>query len=261
MEVLVHLIEHRETVVTTEELLQTYWPGRIVEESTLHRLVSQMRQALGDSARSPKYIRTVSKRDYQAIAPAEVLSRAVHETPDDSESQEPDAEAPPTAPEGLQAAPPSEPVTPVWRWLVPAVVATLVAVVGAAWLLNERVSGAPATPLAEPVESIAVLPFVLLSEDSAAASVAKALADGILDELAAVGHMKVASRTTTWLLAEKGHDLSSIAAQVGVDYVLEGSLQEVDGTLRVTAQLIRASDGYHVFSRAYDTRHVDGLVA
>ena len=67
MEVLVRLIEHRETVVTTEELLQTYWPGRIVEESTLHRLVSQMRQALGDSARSPKYIRTVSKRGYQAL--------------------------------------------------------------------------------------------------------------------------------------------------------------------------------------------------
>ena len=68
MDVLLYLMKHRDRVVSTDELLSTFWEGRIVEESTIHRIISQIRSALGDSARNPRYIRTVSKRGYQAVA-------------------------------------------------------------------------------------------------------------------------------------------------------------------------------------------------
>lgn len=60
-------IQNRDRVVAQQELLETYWTGRVVVESTLHRVINQLRKALGDLARDPRYIRTISKRGYQAI--------------------------------------------------------------------------------------------------------------------------------------------------------------------------------------------------
>lgn len=60
-------IQNRDRVVAQQELLETHWTGRVVEESTLHRVINQLRKALDDLARDPRYIRTISKRGYQAI--------------------------------------------------------------------------------------------------------------------------------------------------------------------------------------------------
>ena len=69
MDVLIYLIKHNDRVVSGGELLDTFWVGRVVEESTIHRQISRIRTAVGDSAREAKYIKTVSKRGYQAVAP------------------------------------------------------------------------------------------------------------------------------------------------------------------------------------------------
>ena len=69
MDVLMHLLRNNDRVVPADELLDKFWHDRVVEESTIHRHISQIRTALGDSARDAKYIKTVSKRGYQAIAP------------------------------------------------------------------------------------------------------------------------------------------------------------------------------------------------
>ncbi len=68
MDVLMYLIVHRDRIVPADELLDAFWPGRVVEESTIHRQINQIRKVLGDSAQNPKYIKTVSKRGYQAVA-------------------------------------------------------------------------------------------------------------------------------------------------------------------------------------------------
>ncbi|MDG1302809.1 MAG: TIR domain-containing protein, partial [Pseudomonadales bacterium] len=75
MDVLIYLIKHNDRVVSGGELLDTFWVGRVVEESTIHRQISKIRIAVGDSAREAKYIKTVSKRGYQAVAP--VIKQAV----------------------------------------------------------------------------------------------------------------------------------------------------------------------------------------
>ncbi len=71
MEVLAYLIENAYRVVTAEELLERFWAGRVVEGSTIHRRISLIRQGLGDKARSPLFVRTISKRGYQFIAPVQ----------------------------------------------------------------------------------------------------------------------------------------------------------------------------------------------
>ncbi|MEQ9023202.1 MAG: transcriptional regulator, partial [Pseudomonadales bacterium] len=74
MDVLVYLVEHRDRVVSSEELLEKLWPGRIVEESTIHRRINQLRKALEDSAAESRYIKTVVKRGYQSVAELSVLN-------------------------------------------------------------------------------------------------------------------------------------------------------------------------------------------
>ena len=69
MEVLVHLMDNAERVVTPDELLENFWTGLVVEESTIHRRISQVRQVLEDDSRSPRYVRTIRKKGYQFIAP------------------------------------------------------------------------------------------------------------------------------------------------------------------------------------------------
>src|SRR5688572_12567936 len=68
-DVLVHLIEHRDRVVTKEELLDAVWPGTFVTPNVLTRAVAQVRKALGDESQDARYIETVAKRGYRFIAP------------------------------------------------------------------------------------------------------------------------------------------------------------------------------------------------
>ena len=71
MDVLAYLVERHEKVVSADELLERYWPGRVVEQSTIHRRINQIRRALGDDAKDPAYIQTIVKRGYRAIAEVE----------------------------------------------------------------------------------------------------------------------------------------------------------------------------------------------
>jgi DNA-binding winged helix-turn-helix (wHTH) protein/TolB-like protein/Flp pilus assembly protein TadD len=71
MDVLAYLIEHHDRIVPAEELLDQVWAERVVEQSTVHRRISQLRNALGDDSKDPSYIQTIVKRGYRAIAPVE----------------------------------------------------------------------------------------------------------------------------------------------------------------------------------------------
>ena len=114
--------------------------------------------------------------------------------------------------------------------------------------------------------SIAVLPFASLSEDKDTGRFASGLVEEILDHLArAVNYrlysrrwtLKVASRTASARFAAGGEDITAVARTLGVGYVLEGSVRRVGGSIRVTAQLIRGEDAFHVWSKSYDQAVAD----
>lgn len=101
-------------------------------------------------------------------------------------------------------------------------------------------------------KSVAVLPFVSMSTDEEQQYFADGLSEEILNRLAQVPELKVAARTSSFSFKDKDLGISAIGEILDVAYVLEGSVRRSEDTLRVTAQLIRASDDLHLWSKTFD---------
>jgi TolB-like protein/predicted Zn-dependent protease len=109
-------------------------------------------------------------------------------------------------------------------------------------------------------ESVAVLPFANMSADPANEYFSDGLTETLLHMLAQFSDLKVAARTSSFAFKDKNEDIRVIAAALSVAHVLEGSVQKFGNRVRVTAQLIRAADGYHIWSHNYD-RELDDIFA
>jgi TolB-like protein len=115
-------------------------------------------------------------------------------------------------------------------------------------------------PPDSPDQSIAVLPFVDMSADRDQEYFSDGLAEELLNLLAKVPGLHVASRTSAFFFKGKQEDIRTIAEKLRVRHVLEGSVRKAGNQLRVTAQLINAQDGYHLWSDTYD-RPLDNIFA
>ena len=126
---------------------------------------------------------------------------------------------------------------------------------GMVWLLAPGLEEGDAKPLRvseAAANSVAVLPFENLSANPDNEYFSDGLTDTLLHMLASVEQLEVAARTSSFAFKNQGRDIREIAAAIGVAYVLEGSVQRVADRIRVTAQLIRADDGYRVWSKSFD---------
>jgi TolB-like protein len=131
----------------------------------------------------------------------------------------------------------------------------------AGWLLKPSTGPGPVaepepTGAVEVGSSVAVLPFDNLSSDQEQGYFADGLTEEILNALAALPNLLVTARTSSFFYKDKDVPVDEIAARLGVDHVLEGSVRHSGEQMRVTAQLVRARDGFHVWSATYD-RPVD----
>jgi TolB-like protein len=108
--------------------------------------------------------------------------------------------------------------------------------------------------------SIAVLPFLNMSSDPEQEYFSDGLTEEILNALARTPDLQVASRTSSFNYKGSSEDITAIAQALGVAHVLEGSVRRDSKRLRVTAQLIRANDGFHLWSQTYD-RNPDDVIA
>jgi len=109
-----------------------------------------------------------------------------------------------------------------------------------------------AAPGAIPRKSIAVLPFVNMSSDKDQEYFSDGLTEELIDLLSQVTDLRVPARTSSFYFKGKSEDVAAIAQKLRVAHVLEGSVRRSGQTMRVTAQLIRADDGYHLWSKTYD---------
>ncbi|RPH96936.1 MAG: hypothetical protein EHM68_10135 [Lysobacterales bacterium] len=105
--------------------------------------------------------------------------------------------------------------------------------------------------------SIAVLPFDDMSEHGDQAYFCEGIAEEILNALCKVANLRVASRITAFRFGGKGADVQEIGRKLKVQTVLEGSVRKSGDRLRITAQLVKTADGYHLWSRQYDRRLED----
>ena len=129
----------------------------------------------------------------------------------------------------------------------------VVLVIALGYFIWERQAGVePTTTTAMLDKSIAVLPFVNMSSDAEQEWFADGLTEEILNALARTPDLLVASRTSSFQYKDRNEDISVIAAALGVAHILEGSVRRGGDRLRVTAQLIRASDGFHLWSETFD---------
>jgi len=150
-----------------------------------------------------------------------------------------------------------------------AIAAAIVIVLGGAvavglyfWKLNQINAQAPTPPaapasatpaaFAPPPHSIAVLPFVNLSGDKDQEYFSDGLTEELLNSLAEINELQVAARTSAFSFKGKDTDIGTIARKLNVGAVLEGSVRRSAHTIRITAQLINAVTGFHVWSKTYD---------
>ena len=110
------------------------------------------------------------------------------------------------------------------------------------------------TAAAIPEKSIAVLPFVDMSEKQDEGYFSDGLSEELIDMLTRVPDIKVPARTSSFYFKGKPTTIKDIGAALGVAHVLEGSVRKSGKTLRVTAQLIRVDNGYHLWSETYDRK-------
>jgi adenylate cyclase len=206
--------------LSIDELMDQVWGKAVVSPATVAKRVELLRHALGDDSTDPRYIALVRGHGYRLIA------------------------------DGGAAAP--SPASGR-RWIIAAVAATVIAavVVGIARMSG---SGRPA-----PEKSVAVLPFVAMSRDDDVEIFADGLTEEVSHALANIAELKVTGRTSSFHYKNRNEDLREIGATLGVAHLLEGSVRRSDDRIRVTAQLIDAEDGFHLWSKVYDSTPADTL--
>jgi len=243
MDVFVCLAEHSNKLVSRDQLLESVWSGHVAADELLTGAVSDLRRVLQDDRGDPQYLETVPKRGYRLIKQVRPLGDT------DSEENAPSSSA--------SAAMLQTRHRTLWAagFALVVVVAVLTGLnVGG---MRDRLLGV-ATP--KLVKSIAVLPFVNLSSDQEQEWFADGLTEEILNSLSMTPDLLVTARTSSFAFKDSSDDVPTIAATLGVDHILEGSVRRGADRLRITVQLIRAEDGFHLWSETFD-RTPDDIIA
>jgi TolB-like protein len=128
---------------------------------------------------------------------------------------------------------------------------------GVVWYFFIRARPAAVAPAAEARPSIAVLPLVNLSSDKEQEYFSDGLSEELLNLLAKVPGLRVAARTSAFAFKGKNEDVGEIGRKLHVATILEGSVRRSGDQIRITAQLVNAADGYHLWSETYDRKLTD----
>ncbi len=240
LQVLLALLERPGELVTREQLIERLWPNVVVDFDTgLNAAVRRLRLALGDDAEHARYIETLPRRGYRFIGTL----------------MADDAGAAPASPEPAIPAPAGRPRPARRHWLAGALLVVIVAV--AVLAFRSWRDGAPATNQGE--KSIAVLPFADLGAELMQPGFADGMAEEILDLLSGIPRLRVIGRTSSF--AFRGHeaDLRTIGAQLGASYIVEGTIRQSGGRVRVSCELVDTRDGSRLWSDVYDRNFGDLL--
>jgi TolB-like protein/DNA-binding winged helix-turn-helix (wHTH) protein/Flp pilus assembly protein TadD len=228
-------------LITREQLREQIWGSQtfVDFEHGLNLCVGEIRAALSDDAESPRYIETLPKRGYRFIASVT-----------GGNLDRPLGDAVAAGPEPAHAIRSRSRAVPLRVAALVVIIAGLVAVLAFAdpgqW--RERLLA----PFAPPIRSVAVLPLENLSGDASQEYFADGMTDALITELARTGTLQVISRTSVMPYKKTMKSLPVIARELKVDAIVEGTVQRSGSHVRVTAQLIRASNDRHLWASTYD---------
>lgn len=224
-DLIVHLVRNHDRIVSKDELIETIWNGRIISEAALSSRINGARRALGDNGTDQVFIRTLHKRGFRFVGHVQAIS-----------APEADVETARLVPDDA-VAPGSVPV----RVSVSAEVSRLDDVV------SESVKAEAITR-----SSIAVIPFGNMSDDPENDYFSYGLTEDIIRLLARNRWLSVISRHSTVAFQGRVVDAREVGEQLGVRYVMLGSVRRSRDAVRIAAELVQAVDGKQLWSDKYD---------
>jgi TolB-like protein/DNA-binding winged helix-turn-helix (wHTH) protein/Flp pilus assembly protein TadD len=244
MDLLAYLAAHPGEVCSREQILKAVWASTFVSDEALGYAVSELRKALGDSARNPVYIATIAKRGYRLIAP-------VLQAPE---------QAPAIAPDHAAATKSSGQAVSRSRLrktaaLMTLVAAALVLIIWSLGVRRERTADGPVDTVS--ARSVAILPLANLSNDQAQEYFSAGITEDIISYLARNPQLQVISRTSVMQYKGSSKNLRQIGKELGAAYVLEGSVRRDADRVRVVANLIDARTDRHLWAGTYDRKTSD----
>jgi TolB-like protein len=208
-DLLVHLVQNRERVVTKDDLIASVWGGRIVSDSTLTSRINAARKAVGDSGNAQKLIRTIARKglrfvgavdtETQGAEPAHTAVQTGDETPSQSRSALPLPDRP----------------------------------------------------------AIAVLPFTNMTGDPGQEYFSDGISEDIITALSKLRWFFVIARNSSFIYKGRAVHMKQVAEELGVGYVVEGSVRRGGDRVRITAQLNDAATGSHIWAERYDRELAD----
>lgn len=225
MRLLVCLAERAGETLSVDELLDAVWPSVTVSPDSVYQAVAQLRRLLGDDPKAPRYLETVPRVGYRMVADVA-----------------PWADTPGVA-------------TRRARWAAPAAGLALVLAfaalgISAAWD-HEVPKPAPVAPPPRPSASIAVMPFLDLTDAMDEEPFADGMTEELIDQLSRAG-LRVAAPRASFAFKGKSATPAEISRSLAVGYVVDGSVRKSGGRVRVAARLIRGDDGFVAWSQSYD---------
>ena len=243
------LLERPGEIVTREELQHLLWSSDVFVDFDhgLNKSIQKLREALGDSAESPRFIETIPRTGYRFIAPVVGVTAP---PPVLAPREETPSVTAVEAPDRLRSA---TRMGSKWKWYALAGCTTLVLVI-AVWMVESQ------RHMVSPIHSLAVLPLDNLSGDPGQEYFADGMTDELITMLAKNSTLRIVSRTSVMQYKGAHRPLRDIANALNVDGILEGSISRSGDRVHMTIQLIRADTDAHIWAESYD-RDADAIVS
>ena len=233
-------VERAGQLLDKRTLMEELWPDVVVEEKNLTQTVHTLRRLLGERPDDHRYIVTVPGRGYRFVAQVTTTT---------SEEPQPASQQP------IEETSAQRPARP--RMLAASALAMVVLAGVAFWLLQGARHAERSAPVQPTQLSIAVMPFVDLSEAHDQEYFAEGLSEEILNVLAQSTTLRVTARTSSFAFKGRNVDIATIARELKVTHVLEGSVRKSGNRLRITAQLVDGAGSAHLWSQTYDRDSTD----
>jgi TolB-like protein/DNA-binding winged helix-turn-helix (wHTH) protein/Flp pilus assembly protein TadD len=271
MQLLLCLAAHAGQVVSVEQLLEEVWKDVVVTPDSVYHAVATLRRVLGDNSKDPAYIANVMRRGYRLIAPVVPLDAAATPAPP---LQPPHSDAESQAAKPTLEVPPRRSIRKLTGRRLAITTVTVVAMACAYFIVDrvwipkrftatqsaasaakhtaQSATAASAVAFAPPPYSIAVLPFVNISGNKQQEYFSDGLTEELLDSLTRISELRVAARASSFSFQGQHPDITTVAHKLNVGAVLEGSVRRAGNTVRITAQLVDGTTGFHLWSHSYD---------
>ena len=271
-QVLLYLIENRDRYVARAELLDRFWGGKDVYDETLTKCVGAIRKALDDRQDSPRFIETRYAEGYRYVGPFDDFAsggiliatekrrdvRIVIEEEEVQQTEPAQLQSPlQSASPHAVAAPSSLLFSKTTRRAIALALALVVIVLSASALIvyrsRARSTVNAATSAPEPLRSIAILPFKNLTGDPANDYFSDGITESLITALSNIPGLKVISRNSVFKFKDKAADPQAVGQQLGVDVLLEGSVSQSAGKVRVESRLVSMRDGSVLWAESYNS--------